>query len=599
VAILEFTPNGGSIGATVKLFGTGFSATASQNTVTFNGTAATVTSSTTTEIVTSVPSGATTGTIAVTTPSGSATSATAFTVSASAAPTISSVSPTQGVASTSVTISGTNYKTTANQNVVRFNATPAHISSATSTSLSTSVPAAATSGKVSVSTVHGTATDTSDFIIPPPPYTTSDVLVTDRMTIGSSKSVTIGTANKIALILFDATAGQRVSLKAGTGLTTVVTLFNHNGNALGTVTVAGAEQFIDTVLLTATASYTIMVDPIGSATGTLTLNLYDVGADLTGTVPEDGTNYGVTLSTPGRNARLTFSGAEDQRVSLKVGAGPTGTVSILNPDRSLRASVAIGPVFPSFIDTQTLETTGTYTIVVDYSTNSTGSVTLNLYTVPADDTDTITAGGSSVTMTTTVPGQNASASFSGTSGNRMAVWITGVSATNVAVSLRDATGATLSSVTVGVLGGFLEPTALAATGTHTVFVDPTGTNTGNVTLNLYTVPADGTGSLTVNGSSANVSVAIGQNASYTFSGTASQQVTVRVTNSNIRTPTNVVSTVTVKLVRANGTVLTSTTSSGSTFNLATQTLPATETYTVVIDPTNANSGTLTVAVTNP
>jgi YD repeat-containing protein len=90
VAILEFTPNGGTIGATVKLFGTGFSATPSQNTVTFNGTAATVTSSTTTEIVTSVPSSATTGTIAVTTPSGSATSATAFTVSASAAPTISS-----------------------------------------------------------------------------------------------------------------------------------------------------------------------------------------------------------------------------------------------------------------------------------------------------------------------------------------------------------------------------------------------------------------------------------------------------------------------------------------------------------------------------
>jgi YD repeat-containing protein len=155
VSILEFTPNGGSVGATVKLYGTGFSATAGQNTVTFNGTAATVTSSTTTEIVTSVPSGATTGTIVVTTPSGSATSASAFTVSASAAPTITSVSPTQGVVATSVTISGTNFKTTANQNVVTFNATPAPVSAATGTSIATAVPAAATSGKISVATVHG------------------------------------------------------------------------------------------------------------------------------------------------------------------------------------------------------------------------------------------------------------------------------------------------------------------------------------------------------------------------------------------------------------------------------------------------------------
>jgi hypothetical protein len=60
-----------------------------------------------------------------------------------------------------------------------------------------------------------------------------------------------------------------------------------------------------------------------------------------------------------------------------------------------------------------------------------------------------------------------------------------------------------------------------------------------------------------------------------------------------------VSTVTVKLVKSDGTVLTSMTSSGSTFNLTTQTLPATDTYTVVIDPTLANTGALTVSVTNP
>src|SRR5581483_6408757 len=82
---------------TVTLVGTGYSATASQNTVTFNGTAATVTSATTTQLVVTVPTGATTGPIAVTTPNGSATSSTPFTVTAAGAfgaPTIASFTPT-------------------------------------------------------------------------------------------------------------------------------------------------------------------------------------------------------------------------------------------------------------------------------------------------------------------------------------------------------------------------------------------------------------------------------------------------------------------------------------------------------------------------
>ncbi|HEU4389807.1 MAG TPA: IPT/TIG domain-containing protein, partial [Blastocatellia bacterium] len=78
VAIVVFNPSKGAIGDTVTIFGTGFSTTPSQNTVTFNGTAATVTSSTPNQIVTAVPAGATTGPVAVTSPAGSVTSATQF-----------------------------------------------------------------------------------------------------------------------------------------------------------------------------------------------------------------------------------------------------------------------------------------------------------------------------------------------------------------------------------------------------------------------------------------------------------------------------------------------------------------------------------------
>jgi len=80
VAISLVTPNTGKVGTTVTIFGKGFSATASQNAVAFNGTSATVTEAAPNRLVTMVPAGATTGFITLTAPLGNATSPTAFTV---------------------------------------------------------------------------------------------------------------------------------------------------------------------------------------------------------------------------------------------------------------------------------------------------------------------------------------------------------------------------------------------------------------------------------------------------------------------------------------------------------------------------------------
>jgi len=80
VSIIEFTPKSGPIGTPVTISGTGFSAVASENTVTFNGVAATVASATATQIVATVPAGATSGPIAVSNTNGSATSSASFIV---------------------------------------------------------------------------------------------------------------------------------------------------------------------------------------------------------------------------------------------------------------------------------------------------------------------------------------------------------------------------------------------------------------------------------------------------------------------------------------------------------------------------------------
>jgi hypothetical protein len=419
------------------------------------------------------------------------------------------------------------------------------------------------------------------------------------MTPGTSKTVTINTANKIALIMFDGTAGQRVTLRVGTGMTTSVKLFNYNQTVLGSVTVGVVEAFLDIMTLPVDATYTILVDPVGSATGSITLTLYDLPADVTAAITPGGSAQTVTTTTPGQNGRLAFTGSVGQRVSVKVGAGPVGTVSLVGPDRAEIAAVSIPVSGAALIDTQTLQIAGTYSIIVNYSTKNIGSVQVTLYDVPADISGSITAGGSAVTVSTTTPGQNGSLTFSGTSGQRVSVYITGVSMT-AGISIRTSSDVELDSATVTALPGFIAPVTLPATDTYTVFVNPTGTQTGSVTLNLYSVATDVSGTITIGGSAVNVSLTSpGQIASYTFSGTTGQQITVNATSSNFRTPANSVSTVVVKLLKPDGTVLTSKTSSGSTFSLTTQTLPATGTYTVVVDPSQANTGSMTLNISNP
>jgi len=64
ITVDSVSPNNGSAGTGVTIFGTGFSTTC-QNVVSFNGTVATVTASSTTAISTTVPTGATTGLVSV------------------------------------------------------------------------------------------------------------------------------------------------------------------------------------------------------------------------------------------------------------------------------------------------------------------------------------------------------------------------------------------------------------------------------------------------------------------------------------------------------------------------------------------------------
>jgi hypothetical protein len=141
--------------------------------------------------------------------------------------------------------------------------------------------------------------------------------------------------------------------------------------------------------------------------------------------------------------------------------------------------------------------------------------------------------------------------------------------------------------------GFTDVKVLPIAGQYTITVNPEKWSTGGLTLTLYDVPADVSGSLVIGGSAVAVPLTTpGQNGSLTFAGTAGQQVTVRMTG-------NTIGGTTVRLFRPDGPLQATVSSSAANFNMTTQTLATAGTYTVTVDPSGTNTGTINVAVTSP
>lgn len=590
LAVLQFTPSTGPVGTTVTLYGTGFSATPASNTVKFNGTTATVLTASTTVLTATVPSGATTGTISVTVGANTATSSTSFTVGTGGIPTLSVFTPSVANYGTMLTLTGTNYDPTPINNRVAFTAAMGAVATATSTSLTVPVPSTAQTGPISVSTISGTATSAQELYVAPPGVVATDVQYTGRITVdGATVVASITTANKTGLMVFNGTAGQRVSV----GLS-AVTVPQFTGSVYrpdGVVMTVPAPLFgtgggsLDLGILPLTGTYTIFLDPVSTYTGNITVT---VSTELTGTITPGGAAVPITISRVGQNARYTFTGTVGQTISLGVTSVtiPSLAVSIVKPDGTNLVAPTSFSTSGGAIDSQVLPSTGTYAIFVDPAQASIGNVTIRLYNTP-DITGTITLNGATVTPSLTVPGQRARYTFSGTAGQWVNLGLTAVTISSSAVSMLKPDGTTLVSTTVSTSGGSLDPTTtLPVTGTYTIVVDPTGLSTGNMTLTL-TSPV--TGTITLDGATVLVSLTkAGRTARYTFSGTAGQWLSLGLT------PVTIASS-TVTLLKPDGTQLASTTVGTAGGGLEPpSTLPTTGTYTIVVDPAGTNTGNITL-----
>jgi hypothetical protein len=369
-------------------------------------------------------------------------------------------------------------------------------------------------------------------------------------------------------------------------------------SVLASTPVGLAGGFLDTTVLPVAGTYTLVIDPSGAATGSLSFTAYDVPADPSSAITAGGPAVTLTTTVPGQNANAKFTGTVGQKVSVLVSnvvdLAPA-ELDLLKPDGShaIPAPVTVTSA-GAWMQTVTLPVSGVYTILLDPQFTGTGSADVQLFTVPANLSGPITPG-TPLTVTTTAPGQNATYTFTGTINTRVSLNLTAVSIENLKVSVLKPDGTNLIVKTVGTSGGFADPVKLPVGGTYKVVVDPQSSFYGSVTVGVYVVPADTTGTLVL-GTPLTVSTTVpGQNATRTFNGTAGQRISFDfsgVTMASVKV-----------IVKAPGTspptVLQHTFGTDGDF-VDPITLPAGRTglYTVTIDPQGASTGNVTLTFYN-
>jgi uncharacterized delta-60 repeat protein/gliding motility-associated-like protein len=164
-------------------------------------------------------------------------------------PTISGFTPSSGMVGATVTITGTNFNSVPANNIVTFNGVTAVVSSSSISSMTVTVPAAASTGPISVTVGGLTATSVSNFtVIPPPVITITDQPVSEQICPGGTSTLTVAATGATNLTY----RWQRFN--------TTTSIFENLNNGSGYAGVTSATLTIDLASGAAPGDYRVRVN---------------------------------------------------------------------------------------------------------------------------------------------------------------------------------------------------------------------------------------------------------------------------------------------------------------------------------------------------
>jgi hypothetical protein len=492
---------------------------------------------------------------------------------------------------------------------VQFNGTLASVTSATSTSISATVPANATSGPITIATPMGSATSSADFFVVPNAYAPSQVDFTGQMSMGGSYTGTIVNGGDIGLVLFSATAGQQINLLVnGSSIASAtITILNPSGSSLGQAMIGLGGTVLDSISAPTSGIYTVLVASNGSTfTGSLTFTL---SQNASSTNPPGSTTTGqIVVNTPGQTATVLFYGTAGQLASVQISNSNfpgcySVSFSIFDPNQ---LNIGSGSMCggSGFLGPVALTTSGTYTLVITPTSGSTGSASVNLslfneQTIPVTP---VASGATSTLVTISTPGQDAQLTFSGTERQLASVQVSNSTfpgCAGVYASIYEpGNGSPLASggACPGSGSTFLGPVALPATGPYTLEIAPVNGSTGSADVALFLF-SELTGTITP-GTPATVAINIPwQDDQLTFSGNKGQSASVQFSTNFSNCVYYAVQVAIAGPTGPNNQTLTYVDACGGSSSLGPVTLPANGTYTLLIAPNNGNTGIANLTLT--
>ena len=413
---------------------------------------------------------------------------------------------------------------------------------------------------------------------------------------------------------FSGTAGQKVYLQWSPNCACNANLMAPDGSRVAQDNRGG--NYL-TAQLPTSGAYTFVMDIDGSIVGTVgtyTAQVSVVPADAAATTTVGGT-ASLTISQPGQNGSVSFSGSAGEHVFIRAdfGTQPEGAaVAVLGPDGSLIGQAMYGGGSEVAVDTVALPGAGTYQVrltmltELDSSTAATvgytGTISVTVTNAP-DVTASATVDGGAVSLAIAQSGEHGVVTFGGTAGEKVYTALTmspSMSETGSAEVVQEPGGTVLGSNSLTGASGYIDTVTLPAAGTYELIADPvsnTGAYTGTITAAVTSAP-DQTATTSVGGTAASVPLGKpGERAVVSFAGTAGQEVFTQISvtgaapNCSSDT-TRLIDTATGLAVAFGGSLSTPPDYIDDT------SLPATDTYEVVVAPCGGYTGTVTVTVTS-
>ena len=305
-----------------------------------------------TQLRATVPVGATNGPLRVISPSGTNVTSSNLTVFA-LAPVITDFTPTNGLPGSAVTVNGANFLGATN---VSFNGVSATFNVTSDSQITTTVPASATTGPISVNTPGGAVTSAALFYLPPRLTTvspTTGVVGTSVTLTGTNftgtTAVTFAGANSTVVVapITSLGATQLVVLVPTNAITGLVTVTTPGG------VIASAGNFTVTPRVD---SFSPLLGPVGT---TVTVRGYSF-TNATA-VRFNGVNAGFSSVTDTQFVAVVPAGASTGPLTVITadgsGAGPVNFVVTTSPD--LAALQANSPAVASFGSNVTITVTVT------------------------------------------------------------------------------------------------------------------------------------------------------------------------------------------------------------------------------------------------